>query len=47
MVEQRRWFTAVVTSLLYEQSRLALVVFAVVAQLVALPIFFFASKLAR
>lgn len=36
---------SVVTGLLYEQSRLALVVFAIAAQLVSMPIFVFANRL--
>jgi MFS family permease len=38
---------SVVTGLLYDQSRFALVVFAVIAQLVAMAIFAFTTKLAR
>jgi hypothetical protein len=33
--------------LLYDQSRVALVIFAVAAQLASVPIFIFASKLTR
>ena len=38
---------SVITGLLYEQSRLALVLFAIAAQLVSVPIFIFANRLRR
>jgi len=38
---------SVVTGLLYDQSRVALVIFAIAAQLASVPIFIFASKLTR